>query len=91
MSEIGIRQLRQSLAAAVRRAKTGERVVITIDGEAVAQIGPVESLSHGITLTELIARGLVIAPRRRIEHIAIDPVVLYAGVRIDRALQEIRQ
>ncbi|MSO59846.1 MAG: hypothetical protein EXQ63_05930 [Ilumatobacteraceae bacterium] len=91
MSEIGIRQLRQSLAAAVRRAKTGERVVITIDGEAVAQIGPIESLTHGITLTELIARGLVIAPRRRIEHIARDPVALYAGVRIDRALQEIRQ
>ncbi len=91
MSEIGIRQLRQSLATAVRRAKNGERVVITVDGEAVAQIGPVESLSHGITLTELIARGLVIAPRRRVEGESREPVVLYAGVRIDRALQEVRQ
>lgn len=66
MGDLGIRQLRQTLAATVRRAKTGERLIITIDGEAVAQLGPIDTPTHEVTVAELIARGLVIAPRRRV-------------------------
>jgi len=91
MADLGIRQLRQTLAATVRRAKTGERLIITIDGEAVAQLGPIDAPTHEVTVAELIARGLVIAPRRRVEYVSREPIVLYAGVRIDRAVQEIRQ
>ena len=40
----GIRQLRTQLTSMVRRAGAGERIVISIGGRAVAQLGPVEAL-----------------------------------------------
>ena len=43
----GIRQLRSQLTSLVRRAGAGERIVITIGGRAVAQLGPVEPTRRG--------------------------------------------
>ena len=37
---LGIRDLRSDLAAAVRRARSGERTVITDRGDPVAELGP---------------------------------------------------
>jgi len=91
MSTLGIRELRAALASSVRRARAGERLVITIDGESVAQLGPIHDALAGASLTDLVARGHVIAPRRRREFTPAPPVVLYAGTRIDRALDQIRR
>ena len=41
---MNIRELRANLAAAVRQAEAGHRVVITVGGRPIAQLGP---LDHG--------------------------------------------
>ena len=51
----GIRQLRAQLSSLVRRAGAGERIVITIGGRAVAQLGPVEATRAQVTIDDLAA------------------------------------
>lgn len=89
-SEIGIRQLRQELAASVRRAGGGEHLVITVDGRPMAQLGPLEGVAGQVRLADLVARGLVLAPRRRGPHRPAPAVPVWAGARIDRLLAELR-
>lgn len=85
-----MREFRSSLATYMRRARTGERVVITVDGQAVAQLSAVESDHSAMNMDDLIARGLVLPPRRRGEWHPSDPLTLYTGARIDRALAQVR-
>jgi prevent-host-death family protein len=90
-SNLGIRELRGQLTSLVRRAGGGERIVITIAGRPVAQLGPVEPADARITLEDLVARGLV-EPARRGDRPA-DPgtqVDSWTGGRLDRALREVR-
>jgi prevent-host-death family protein len=89
---VNVRELRANLAAAVRRAESGQRVVITVGGRAVAQLGPLEPLGrdHQPTIDDLVARGLVIKARRTDR---LPPDVLVAmpvGTRLDRLLAEVR-
>ncbi|MDP1818274.1 MAG: type II toxin-antitoxin system prevent-host-death family antitoxin [Acidimicrobiales bacterium] len=88
MEQIGVRQLRANLAAAVRQAGTGQRVVITIDGRPVAQLGPLEP-TGAPSLQELAAAGLLEPPRsgRADPPKALDAAV---DVRLDRILDEVR-
>lgn len=90
MAQVGIRELRAALATYVRRAQGGERVVITIDGHPVAQVSPVGTDLTGVGLADLIARGAVVAPRRRGDFFPGDPVLLSSGSRVDRALSQVR-
>ena len=89
MEQIGVRELRANLAAALRQADAGERVIITVDGRPIAQLGPLEP-SGATTLVELAASGLVDPPRRSdvpSPPDAIDPAI---DVRLDRVLAEVR-
>jgi prevent-host-death family protein len=89
VEQVGTRELRANLAAALRQAAAGERVIITIDGRPVAQLGPLEP-AGAPTLHELAATGLVEPPRRadrRDSPAALDPAV---DVRLDRVLSEVR-
>jgi len=61
--EIGTRELRANLAAALRQVRAGERLVITVDGCPVAQLGPLQPAGSP-TLADLAASGLVDPPRR---------------------------
>ncbi|HVM09602.1 MAG TPA: type II toxin-antitoxin system prevent-host-death family antitoxin [Acidimicrobiales bacterium] len=89
-SHVGIRELRNNVAAVVRRASNGERILITSDGEPVAMLGPVEPDREGVTLDDLIASGLV-RPPGRLDHPADpEPSMLPVDVRADRVLDEIR-
>jgi prevent-host-death family protein len=85
-----MRELRQGLAGALRRAEAGERVVVTVDGRPVAQLGPLEADDSSLTIDDLVARGLVVAARRtdRPEPSMVMPV--WAGTRLDQLLREIR-
>ncbi len=87
----GIRELRSELSALVRRAGSGERIVVTIGGRAVAQLGPVEPSSAEVTIDDLVARGLLEPARRgdrpREPSTRIDA---WTGGRLDRALREVR-
>jgi len=88
---LGIRELRGRLASLVRRAGTGERIIITIAGRPVAQLGPVEAAGTSVSIDDLAARGLI-QPARREDRPA-DPntrIDTWTGGRLDRALREVR-
>jgi prevent-host-death family protein len=84
----GVRELRSGLADAVRRAGAGERTVITAHGRPVAQLAPLDEASPDIE--RLIAAGALVPPRRTGTWRAPAPVAIWSGVRIDRALRELR-
>lgn len=95
-TRLGTRELRASLATALRRAQTGERMIITESGRPVAQLGPLDSPSGAspstISMDELVARGLVVPPRRRApDHgFAVSPIETYSGVRFDQVVRDLR-
>ncbi|MEZ5138169.1 MAG: type II toxin-antitoxin system prevent-host-death family antitoxin [Acidimicrobiales bacterium] len=87
----GIRELRGTLTSLVRRAGAGERIVITIAGRPVAQLGPVEPADAAVSIDDLVARGLL-EPARRGDR-PVEPGVridTWTGGRLDRALREVR-
>ena len=89
VDRIGIRELRADAAAVVRRAGLGQRTVITVAGRPTAQVGPLTSPTAERSLDELVAQGLLIAPRRAgTPNDATIPV--WGSVRLDRLLREIR-
>ncbi|PIE32614.1 MAG: prevent-host-death protein [Ilumatobacter coccineus] len=88
MHTTGIRDLRATLADAVRRAEHGQTTVITSHGHPVAQLAPLANT--GATLDQLVASGQVIAPRRRSELTLPEPTPIWSGVRFDRVLGELR-
>jgi prevent-host-death family protein len=90
MESVGIRELRANLAAAARRAGAGERVVITVDGEPVAQLGPVEPTDNEPTIHDLAARGLISPARRSDRPTPGFAMPMWAGTRIDQLVREVR-
>ncbi|HSL74377.1 MAG TPA: prevent-host-death protein [Ilumatobacteraceae bacterium] len=88
MRAIGVRELRAGLAEAVRRAAAGDRTVVTAGGRPVAQLGPLDA--DAPDLERLIGSGAVIPPRRTSEWRSPEPVPVWAGVRIDQVLRELR-
>jgi len=89
MEEIGARELRANLAAALRQATAGERIVVTVDGRPVAQLGPLHP-SGEPSLVELAASGLLDAPRRPDRPEPPDAWDTAVDVRLDRILDEVR-
>lgn len=57
-SRIGIRELRDTLTATIRRVRNGETLEVTHDGEPVAVLAPVRTGRIG----RLVAGGDVTAP-----------------------------
>lgn len=86
---MGIRELRNNVAAVVRRAANGERILVTSDGKPVAMLGPVEPAT-GVTMDDLVAAGLVRPAGRQDRPDAPDATVLPVDVRVDRVLADIR-
>jgi prevent-host-death family protein len=89
---VQVRELRANLAAAIRQAESGERVVITVGGRAIAQLGPVEPLpsEQQPTIDDLAARGLVVKARRGDRPPPDVLVVVPVGTRLDRLVAEVR-
>lgn len=88
---MNVRMLRSQLAQTLRRAEAGERIVVTVGGRPVAQLGPVEAdTDRGPSIEDLAARGLLVTSRRddRPEPTLLVP--LWAGARIDRLLRATR-
>lgn len=82
-----VRAFRQDLAALLRRAATGDQLVVTVDGRPLAAVGPLGGAEP--SLDALIASGQLIAPRRR-DAGTFDPQSIWAGTRLDQAFAEIR-
>ncbi|HEX6416945.1 MAG TPA: type II toxin-antitoxin system prevent-host-death family antitoxin [Acidimicrobiales bacterium] len=89
MERVGIRELRNNVAAVVRRAAGGERVVVTVDGVPAAQIGPLEPPA-GATLDDLIAAGLARPPGRRDRPPPAPAEDAPVDIRPDSVLDELR-
>ncbi len=62
--------------------------MITSHGRPVAQLAPLDEAAPDVE--RLIAAGALIAPRRTGAWRAPSPVPIWSGVRIDRALRELR-
>ena len=90
MERVGTRELRGDLSALVRRAGAGERIVVTVDGHPVAQLGPVEPSDGAVTIDDLVARGLLQAARRPDRPTPEFSMPLWAGTRIDQLVREVR-
>ena len=73
MDRIGIRELRNDTSRVVKRARAGERIIVTIDGVPAAELGPLTT-SDKPTLEELIAAGLVRPPLTRARPGTANPV-----------------
>jgi len=89
-NQIGTRELRSDLATHVRRAAAGHRVVISIGGRAAAVLGPIEDTGPDVGADALIAAGLLIPPRRPGAYRDVPPIPVWSGVRLDKALREVR-
>jgi prevent-host-death family protein len=87
---IGVRELRNNVAAVLRRAEAGERIVVTVDGRPVAQIGPLTPDANGVTLWDLAAAGLVEPPRRHDRPTDPAPLPVPADLDADRLLESTR-
>ena len=89
MESIGVRELRNNVAAVLRRAAGGERIAVTVDGVPTAQLGPLEPTASP-TLDDLVATGLVDPPRRSREAGEPDPVDPPVDIRLDDVLDALR-
>ena len=87
---IGVRELRNNVAAVLRRAEAGERVVVTVDGRPIAQLGPLAPDENGVSLWDLAAAGLVEPPRRHDRPIDPAPLPIPADLDADRLLEASR-
>jgi antitoxin (DNA-binding transcriptional repressor) of toxin-antitoxin stability system len=90
VERIGVRRLRAEVAAQVRRAGAGERIVITVDGRPVAQLGPLEPAPGETSLEDLAAQGQLVLARRRDRPAPEFAMPLWAGTRIDQLVREVR-
>ncbi|HEX6166937.1 MAG TPA: type II toxin-antitoxin system prevent-host-death family antitoxin [Acidimicrobiales bacterium] len=89
MERVGIRELRNNVAAVVRRAGAGERVVVTVDGMPAAQLGPLDAPAAP-TLDDLVAAGLAHPPGRRDRPAPPPAEDAPVDVRPERVLDELR-
>ncbi|KAA0233716.1 MAG: hypothetical protein JJLCMIEE_03384 [Acidimicrobiales bacterium] len=90
MERVGIRELRNQVAAVVRRAKAGERIVVTLDGAPVAQLGPLEPVGRP-GLDDLFAAGLATAPAVDAPAEPPLPSALPVDMRAEQLVEEVRR
>ncbi len=78
-ARIAVRELRNYASRVVRRARAGERMLITVDGVPAAEIGPIRAAPAEWTIDELVAAGLVAPPRRSDPPAPAQPVAAPGG------------
>ena len=89
MLDVGIRELRASLATQVARAAAGDTIRVRVNGTAVAALGPLVR-DGAATLADLVATGALVAPRRADATPAATAVRVWRNARLDRLAREIR-
>jgi len=91
MERIAIRELRNQASRVVRRARAGERLIITVDGVPAAEIGPVSSAERAKSLAELITTGAIVAARVRTAPRPPRPVRAPSGQQSTDVLLQLRE
>ena len=90
LAKVGVRELRANVASLVRRAASGERIVVTSDGVPVAVLGPLTPAAGAVTLDDLVAAGLVVPPGRTDRPDVPDAAQVPIDTRTGRVLDELR-
>lgn len=90
MERIAVRELRNQASRVVRRARAGERLIITVDGVPAAEIGPIGAGGPGKSIEELVAAGVVLAPRVRAAPLSPKPIRAPSGRSSSDVLRELR-
>lgn len=90
MDRIAVRELRNQASRVVRRARSGERLIITVDGVPAAEIGPVSETTRATSIEELIVRGALIAPRTRVAPPPPEPLRATGGASSADVLRQLR-
>jgi prevent-host-death family protein len=90
MERIAVRELRNQASRVVRRARDGERLIITVDGVPAAEIGPIGAAGRGKSIQELVAAGVVLAPRVRAAPPPPEPVRAPSGRSSSDVLRQLR-
>jgi prevent-host-death family protein len=91
MERIALRELRNQASRVVRRARAGERLIITVDGVPAAEIGPVREAERATSLDELIATGVVVVARTRTPPPPPKPARVPSGRSSSDVLAELRE
>lgn len=90
MEHVSIRQLRNDVSRIVRRANAGERLIITNNGVAVAEIRPLERTAPEPTIEQLIEAGLVNPPRASGPPPPASPIEFSGDKTTEEILDELR-
>ncbi len=88
-NQVGIRDLRETIADRVARASQGERTIISVGGRLAAELGPIGN-EPMVSLAGLLASGQVVAPARSDRPPPTLPLAVWAGIRMDSVLREVR-
>jgi prevent-host-death family protein len=91
MQRIAVRELRNQASRVVRRARSGERLIITVDGVPAAEIGPVRATRQATSIEGLIAAGTILAPRVRTAARQPKPVRAPGGQSSSDVLRHLRE
>lgn len=90
MRRMSVREFRKDLSRAIGLAHQGERVVITVDGTPMAQLGPLEPLGRQPALEDLAARGSIVLAQRSDRPDPTFSMPMWAGTRMDLLVREVR-
>lgn len=91
MNRVGIKELRSDLSNQVRRAASGERIVVTIDGAPKAVISSFVPSQKEMSLEDMISSGRLIPGPRTSEPRPPAPPKIKVGRPTAEILDEIRQ
>jgi prevent-host-death family protein len=91
MERIAVRELRNQASRVVRRARAGERMIITVDGVPMAEIGPIRPAEQAGSLEELLATGALMPARRRTAARPARPMPAPSGRTSSSVLTELRE
>ena len=89
IDHIGVRELRKELSTVMRRAEAGNRIIVTVDGHPIAQLGPLTPLGEPC-LDDLVATGQVQMPKDSIKPSVPLPAISPVDLSVERILQELR-
>lgn len=90
MERIPVRELRNQASRVIRRARAGERLIITVDGVPAAELGPIRSAERAGSLDELIASGALIDAPIRTAGRPPRPLPAPSGRTTSSVLRELR-
>jgi prevent-host-death family protein len=91
MDRVSIRQLRNDVSRVVRRAQSGERLIITSNGVAVAELRPLERSSTEQAIADLIEAGRLNPPRSIAPPRPAQPIEFSGKRTSEQILEELRE